>query len=720
MLSMRGGEATAAEIRAEMLSAGRAPVAKTVPSSQTIDVAGVSNTLDDEYQWLRGAAWPKLVEDEDIISHLKEENAYCKDFLGSLGGLQETFFETMKGRMKLTDRSVEVRQGTYYYYSRTEETLQYSIDCRVPVEAFDALKASGSFSDEALREAEEVILDRNKLAEGKAFCKALGTSVSLNGKVMAYRVDTQGDENYCLRFVDLATGDYLSDELWNVASYCYNQPADADETGAAPLGIFYSLRNENLRPTKIFYHKLGDECKGSQEFAPNDRLLLKSKNEMFGLSVAPTADREHVMFRHGSSTENEIFAVDVDDAEMKLVNLLPMVDDVIYSIAKSGPHWFLRTKAGCAKDHFRLERGEWADAATRQEVRWSPFIAEKTKYAFEGMGVTKDYLLLSYLDVTTGVPALVVRKASHDEADLGADELFPAGPDIKQVLFPGIPDPEALSHTASFSGATDYALNRIVTVLDTPAQPTTWYDWDWDNSDGETPVRKQQEVPNYESSEYHTERFYARYTEDKKLALHETLQDSTDPKYANSEVSVPVTVLYKKSLFKKDGSMPLLLEGYGSYGISEEPVWRNTHTLYADLGFVVATAHIRGGGDLGEPWYQAAKFLSKKRTFLDFIAVADKLAEEKYTSQGNVALVGGSAGGMLVGACLNMRPSLFKAIVAHVPFVTVLDTMLDGDLPLTPGEFKVRSPPVHHAPAPFASSDTRSHASCTGMGQPEG
>merc|ERR1711933_220618 len=134
--------------------------------------------------------------------------------------------------------------------------------------------------------------------------------------------------------------------------------------------------------------------------------------------------------------------------------------------------------------------------------------------------------------------------------------------------------------------------------------------------------------------------------------------------------------------------MPLLLNGYGSYGIREEPVWSNLSTLYADLGFVVATAHIRGGGDLGEPWYQAAKFLTKKRTFNDFNMVADELAKQKWTSVGNVAIVGGSAGGMLVGACLNLKPSLFKAIVAHVPFVTVLDTMLDGSLPLTPGEFK--------------------------------
>ncbi|EOD06648.1 hypothetical protein EMIHUDRAFT_471180 [Emiliania huxleyi CCMP1516] len=554
---------SAADIRAGMLAAGGAPVAKVVPSQQVVEVAGVKHTLEDEYQWLRGKAWPKLVEDEDIIAHLEAENAYCKDFLASLGGLQEAFFQTMKGRMKLTDRTIEVRHGGYYYYSRTEEELQYSIDCRVPLAAFDALKKSGPVPDAALRGAEEVILDRNKLAEGKAFCKALGTTVSLNGKVMAYRVDTQGDENYCLQFVSLES-DYLPDQLWNVASYCFHQPADAAETGAPPVGVFYSLRNRNLRPTKVFYHRLGDATDGSQDFAPNDRLLLESKNEMFGVSVGTTADKEFVTVRHSSKTENEVLAIDVADGELRLVNLLPMADDVEYSVSKSGPHWFMRTKAGCQRDHFRLERGEWADGGRS----------------------------------------------------------------------------EALSHTAAFSGATDYSTNSVVVVLDTPSLPTTWYDWDWE-ARGEPAC----DAPRTRPGHVH----------DKSLALHETLHASDDPKYADSAVSVPVTVLYKKSLFRQDGSMPLLLEGYGSYGISEEP---------------------------------AAKFLSKKRTFLDFIAVADKLADDKFTSAGNVAIVGGSAGGMLVGACLNMRPALFKAIVAHVPFVTVLDTMLDGDLPLTPGEFK--------------------------------
>jgi len=567
-----------------------------------VTVASKSHVLEDEYQWLRGKAWPKLVQDEDIIAHLEAENAYSKDFLASLGNLQETFFQTMKGRMKLTDRTVETRRGLHYYYSRTEEELQYSIDCRVPAAQLQDLRATG-LSDEALRQAEEVILDRNKLAEGKKFCKALATTVSLNGKLMAYRVDTQGDENYCLNFVDLETGEYLADKLWNVASYVFHQPADADTTGAAPSGIFYSLRNKNLRSTKVFYHNFGDECAGSELFEPNDKLLLQSKNEMFRLGVGRTADDEYVTVGHSSSNENEIFVIDVSDPEMRLVNLMPMVDDVEYSVAKAGPHWFLRTKGGCAREHFRLERGEWVDEA-KQQVAWAPYIAEKRDFAFEGMRATRDYLLLTYLNVQTGVPMLVVRKAAHPEPDLADDVLFPPQPAeeyCKLVSFPGIAQPEALSHTAVFSGACDYALNQVVVALDTPALPTTWYDWCW-GSTGSLPVRKQKEVPNYDPDEYHTERLYVKYFEDKKLALHETLQSSTDPKYADSAVSVPVTVLYKKSLFRKDGTMPLLLEGYGSYGISEEPVWRNTHTLYADLGFVVATAHIRGGGDLGEPW----------------------------------------------------------------------------------------------------------------------
>ncbi|MEA0971428.1 S9 family peptidase C-terminal domain protein [Candidatus Megaera venefica] len=180
-------------------------------------------------------------------------------------------------------------------------------------------------------------------------------------------------------------------------------------------------------------------------------------------------------------------------------------------------------------------------------------------------------------------------------------------------------------------------------------------------------ILKVQEIPSgFDSEEYVTQRLFVK----------------TD------SVEVPVSLFYKKSLFKGDGSNPLYLYGYGSYGYSSPPSFRNSAVSLVNRGFVYAIAHIRGGDDLGHDWYEDAKFLNKKRTFSDFIAVADELVKLNYTSTGNIVIVGGSAGGLLVGNVMNQRPELFKAVVAHVPFVDVLNTMLDENLPLTPGEYK--------------------------------
>ena len=197
------------------------------------------------------------------------------------------------------------------------------------------------------------------------------------------------------------------------------------------------------------------------------------------------------------------------------------------------------------------------------------------------------------------------------------------------------------------------------------ARPNTTYSYDF-NSD-QLSILKVQEIPSgFNPEEYMVERIFAD----------------------NEGVKVPITLLYKKSLFNKDGKNPLYLYGYGSYGISIPVSFRNTAISLVNRGFVYALAHIRGGDDLGHDWYKAAKFLNKKRTFDDFIASAKQLIKEKYTSQGNIAICGGSAVGMLIGAVINKQPELFKAALAHVPFVDVLNTMLDEELPLTPGEFK--------------------------------
>ena len=189
----------------------------------------------------------------------------------------------------------------------------------------------------------------------------------------------------------------------------------------------------------------------------------------------------------------------------------------------------------------------------------------------------------------------------------------------KQVFFPNV-DPNNTSHDASFSHTTNYDEDLITVALDTPTTPTIWYNYvRFGASAEELEVIKAKEVPNYDPDLYASERIYVQYTEDRAAALHPSVDADVgitrkDSPATSLTPSIPVTILYKKGVFRKDGSMPLLLNGYGSYGICEEPVWSNLDTLYADLGFVVATAHIRGGGDLGEPWYQSAKFLTKKRT----------------------------------------------------------------------------------------------------------
>ena len=219
------------------------------------------------------------------------------------------------------------------------------------------------------------------------------------------------------------------------------------------------------------------------------------------------------------------------------------------------------------------------------------------------------------------------------------------------------------AYTASIY-TTNFFENDIRVNYSSLSRPKTIYQYDF--ASGKMSVLKIQEIPSgLNSEEYQVERIFAEY----------------------DNVKVPISLVYKKSLFNKDGSNPLYLYGYGSYGIAIDPSFRNSAISLIDRGFVFAIAHIRGGDDLGHDWYESAKFLTKKRTFSDFIVAAKVLCKEKYTKAGNIIIAGGSAGGMLIGNVVNECPQLFRAAIAHVPFVDVLNTMLDEKLPLTPGEF---------------------------------
>lgn len=713
---------TAAALKRRMLDADNAPVAPTRPFSQRVEIpagrgeAAKTVELQDEYAWLRGAKWPnETVDEPEIVDYLTRENDYCKDFLKSLEQHQTGFFETLKGRIKLTDKSVEAKRrhggtSSYFYYTRTEEKLQYSIDCR---RLADTVAGAGEAAEE------EVLLDRNRLAEGKKFCRVLGTTLSESGKLMAYRSDFVGDENYKLTFETVVDGDggkFLTEAscerkalpesglLEQVSTYCFHElPGDAD----APVGVFYAVRNAQLRPTRVFYHRFTHGAS-----VDKDVLVFESKDEMFTVGVAKSSDGEYLLVRYHSKTEDEVRYIpvsesvqlvrDADQAGGQAVDFAPLLQvlrpiapDIEYSADHGAGAWWLKTKEGCKKEHFRVLRKR--TAGSTPDADFQTFLPEHPELCLSGFLVTKSYMGATYLSTATGQPKLLVYPA--DSADSASADVAK-----KQVLFPGV-DPEQTSHDACFSGACNYEEDLIAAAVDTPERPTEWYRYPhFGAAASDMELLKRKEVPNYEPALYGSKRLYVEYAEDVKAAVHPSAVEEQESKGTAPATArrprIPVTLFYRKDKFRRDGSMPLLLNGYGSYGISEEPVWSNLNTLYADLGFLVATAHIRGGGDLGEPWYQAAKFLTKKRTFLDFIAVAEALAGPPdgdgsqedtnggYTRVGNVAIVGGSAGGMLVGACLNLRPALFRAVLAHVPFVTVLDTMLDASLPLTPGEFK--------------------------------
>ncbi|MBA2629298.1 MAG: S9 family peptidase, partial [Rickettsiaceae bacterium] len=273
---------------------------------------------------------------------------------------------------------------------------------------------------------------------------------------------------------------------------------------------------------------------------------------------------------------------------------------------------------------------------------WSTYIAEKKDKYLSSFDLTQNYLLMNYK--VKGLAELVARNLNNE---------------TQQVLnFP------ENTYTAGIY-STNFKENDIRINYSSLARPDTVYSYDFNSNKLST--LKVQEIPSgFDPEEYATERVFVK----------------TDG------VEVPVSLFYKKSLFKGDGSNPLYLYGYGSYGLSIAPSFRSSAVSLVNRGFIYAIAHIRGGDDLGHDWYEDAKFLNKKRTFSDFIAVTEELINLNYTSKGNIVIVGGSAGGMLVGNVINQRPELFKAVIAHVPFVDVLNTMLDENLPLTPGEYK--------------------------------
>jgi oligopeptidase B len=475
-----------------------------------------------------------------------------------------------------------------------------------------------------LEAPEEVLLDSNALSEGLKFYRVATFQVSDDGHLLAYSVDTTGFNEFTLYIKDLRTGKLGPERIPKVSGYSGAWAADN-------RAFFYITEDAAKRAHRLWRHTVGTDGK-------DDVLVYEEKDERFRLWVRRSSSREYLFVHSNSATTSEAWALPASKPTAQLQQLEPRQQEHEYDVEHHGEFFYIRTNSGGR--NFRLVT---APVKAPGRKNWKELLPHREKVMIEDITLLKNHLVV--LERDTGQQQLVVTdlktRASH-RISL---------PEQVYTVFP--------SSNEEFDTP---VLRFRYTSLVTPMSV-----FDYDMGTRERKLLKQQPVlGGYDPSHYETERLLV------------PTQDG---------VQVPVSLVYRKGL-KKDGRAPLLLQGYGAYGFPNMPFFNTLRLSLLDRGVTVALAHIRGGGDLGKPWHDAGRMRQKMNTFTDFIAVADALIAQGYTSKERLAINGGSAGGLLMGAVTNLRPELFKVVLAEVPFVDVLNTMSDASLPLTVNEFE--------------------------------
>ena len=470
---------------------------------------------------------------------------------------------------------------------------------------------------------EEVLLDGNAMAAGHTFFSLAATAHSPDHKLLAYAVDYEGSEKYTIRIKDLAAAKDLPDEITSTDGTALWTPDGQS--------LFYVAVNESVRAQKVFKHKLGTP-------QSSDELLFEEKDPGFLVSAGFTSSGRFLQVATGDNQTNEIWLLDLQAAEPKLQLFWKREPGIRTSVTHSGEKLYILTSAGNAPDFRVLE----ADAVDPDPKHWREVVPH-----VEGRPITD----------LEAVGAFLVRQESVEGLDRIVVRFLATGEE-HVVSFP------EEAYALGFS--TGYEFNTTKLRISYSSMTTPNEDYDYDMVSRKRELRRRQEIPSgHDPAAYVTRRVFATAEDGEKI---------------------PVSLLYKKGT-ALDGTAPVLLEGYGAYGWAFEPSFDTFRLSLVDRGFVYAIAHIRGGLEKGDRWYRLGRGPYKPNTFKDFIAVAKMLEQELIARPGGITGYGGSAGGMLIGAVANMAPGLFHALIADVPFVDVLNTMLDGSLPLTPVEY---------------------------------
>ena len=477
-------------------------------------------------------------------------------------------------------------------------------------------------------QAEEILLDVNALAVGQPYMAVGGLSVSPDGWTLAYSTDNTGFRQYTLHLRDLKTGADLPDTAERTGGLAW---------AADSKTLFYTTEDEvTKRHNLLFRHRVGDT-------AADDVVVYDETDERFNLGVGKTRDGKLLLMEAGSHTTNECRFLSTATPEGTFTMIAERVDEQEYSVDHRDGVFYIRTND--VGKNFRV-------VTCKVEVPgrefWTVLIAEEADAPLEDFDVFATFCVSSRRRL--GLPTLTVT-AIDGEGRLGS---------AQEIAFPE-PVYAVGAHANREFETTVYRYSYQSLV-----SPASVYEFDV--ATGVSRLLKEQEVPGgFERGRYGSERVWVE---------------------AADGVKVPVSVVYRRDAFKKDGTNALYVYGYGSYGYALPVGFSATRLSLLDRGVVMAYAHIRGGGEMGDAWHDAGKMMVKRNTFSDFIAVTEKLVNEGYGAKDRVAIEGGSAGGLLMGAVVNERPNLFSVVLSHVPFVDVMNTMLDASLPLTVAEYE--------------------------------
>ncbi len=573
-----------------------APVAKKKP----FEITKHNHKRTDNYYWLNNR------NDPEVIRYIEEENEYTRKILSDTENLKQKLFNEIIGRIKQEDESVPYKLNGYYYYTRYVAGKEYPIYCR---------------KKESLNNNEEILLDVNELAKGYDYYHVTGLSVSPDNKMLAFGVDAVSRRIYTIHFKDLQSNEILKDEILNTTGSAIW--ANDNKT------LFYSVKDDSLRPYKIFRYKFNEQLEDEEIFHETD--------ETYAADVYKSKSGDVILIGSYStlSTEFRFIMADNPDQEFKVIQ--PREKKLEYSVYHLDDKFFIRTNLEAK--NFRIMA---ADVQNPGKENWKEIVPHRTNVFIENMTVFKEFFALEERE-----NGLIKIRIKDWQGKI--DYHVPMNEDTYVVYF-------SMNYEIS-SSTLRYNYSSLTT-------PNSVYDFNILTKEKKL-LKREDILGGFNSNEYHSERLYAP---------------------SHDGVKIPISLVYKKGI-TKNGSNPLLLYGYGSYGISTDPLFNSARISLLDRGFIFAIAHIRGGQELGRGWYEDGKLLKKKNTFYDFVACSEYLVNANYTSKEKLFAIGGSAGGLLIGATINLRPDLFKGVVAAVPFVDVVTTMLDDSIPLTTGEY---------------------------------